>query len=558
MAPEVMKRTAYDFRADIWSLGITTFEIATGGPPHASKDPMKALFISEFKDIQLPESFSPLMKEFMTLCLHEDPKFRPAADELLKFKWIKNAPKGTEILLDLVIRHTEWQLSQAESSSCKTALSDDDLMLERHADDWNFDTVQSIQIQNQTSPTNYTNVKHEKFSEESSTSMIAPLPSTLPSRKGHRRNKTSIIKTLEASPTKTDAPQIPVLSISPEDTKAPILTDHIPRKNSEFSFLYDTALNQVFSTVPRQSKMESHFSQGSKILKELKTSPSLPFIIDTSILTKKSDKSLNRKSSLREENPTPLKPTFFSKSRAMDSRIYKPIKLINSALKKEQLTPSRPRASTAPEMYRQGDSRNTVSRISYLLNFHSRRKSSLLSTSNDPGPSLSDDTTSHLSAETSTSLTNSRRSNSVLSFFHKSKSEASDSLDRQPAHSLDRLSTSFMFSTEGTHSLKEPPKKKEWCSSVFYNEVVNQTSSTSAFIPTEPMPITSIQVQSLGQLNCPAMVERPDMFLESEATSDLQTHQMESQFNELCEACWYWLDLSEQHMQRISTLERKA
>ncbi|KAJ1512539.1 hypothetical protein HMI55_006194 [Coelomomyces lativittatus] len=431
-------------------------------------------------------------------------------------------------------------------------------MLERHADDWNFDTVQSIQIQNQTSPTNYTNVKHEKFSEESSTSMIAPLPSTLPSRKGHRRNKTSIIKTLEASPTKTDAPQIPVLSISPEDTKAPILTDHIPRKNSEFSFLYDTALNQVFSTVPRQSKMESHFSQGSKILKELKTSPSLPFIIDTSILTKKSDKSLNRKSSLREENPTPLKPTFFSKSRAMDSRIYKPIKLINSALKKEQLTPSRPRASTAPEMYRQGDSRNTVSRISYLLNFHSRRKSSLLSTSNDPGPSLSDDTTSHLSAETSTSLTNSRRSNSVLSFFHKSKSEASDSLDRQPAHSLDRLSTSFMFSTEGTHSLKEPPKKKEWCSSVFYNEVVNQTSSTSAFIPTEPMPITSIQVQSLGQLNCPAMVERPDMFLESEATSDLQTHQMESQFNELCEACWYWLDLSEQHMQRISTLERKA
>ena len=31
MAPEVMKRQPYDTKADIWSLGITMYNILTGG-----------------------------------------------------------------------------------------------------------------------------------------------------------------------------------------------------------------------------------------------------------------------------------------------------------------------------------------------------------------------------------------------------------------------------------------------------------------------------------------------------------------------------------------------
>ncbi|KAJ3336855.1 Serine/threonine-protein kinase 24 [Gonapodya sp. JEL0774] len=115
MAPEVIQRASYDFKADIWSLGITIVEMALGNPPHSNQDPRRAIFlIPRTKPPRLDGNYSQAMREFLALCMREEPADRPTAEELLKTKFIRNAPKGTVLLADLIARHEQWKQAHGE------------------------------------------------------------------------------------------------------------------------------------------------------------------------------------------------------------------------------------------------------------------------------------------------------------------------------------------------------------------------------------------------------------------------------------------------------------
>lgn len=79
IAPEVIKESHYDGRADVWSLGITTIEMAEGAPPHSNLNPLRAIFLIPSKPAPTladPDEWSPDMLDFIRCCCKKDPSER--------------------------------------------------------------------------------------------------------------------------------------------------------------------------------------------------------------------------------------------------------------------------------------------------------------------------------------------------------------------------------------------------------------------------------------------------------------------------------------------------
>lgn len=92
MAPEVIRESHYDGRADVWSLGITAIEMAEGAPPHSNLHPLRAIFVIPTKPAPTladPDSWSPEMLDFVRCCCNKDKSQRHDSAMLAAHPFVK-------------------------------------------------------------------------------------------------------------------------------------------------------------------------------------------------------------------------------------------------------------------------------------------------------------------------------------------------------------------------------------------------------------------------------------------------------------------------------------
>ncbi|KAG0531992.1 hypothetical protein BDA96_04G069400 [Sorghum bicolor] len=155
MAPEVMEQKDYDFKADIWSFGITALELAIGHAPFSSQPPAKVFLMTlqhappslhNTKEKKFTDSF----KSMIATCLIKDPTKRPPAKKLLKHPFFKRAKSDHNVVkcmlnklpslaerMQFIKENEALQADKKPLDNCKEKASQEEYR--RGVSEWNFD-----------------------------------------------------------------------------------------------------------------------------------------------------------------------------------------------------------------------------------------------------------------------------------------------------------------------------------------------------------------------------------------------------------------------------------
>ncbi|XP_012884065.1 PREDICTED: serine/threonine-protein kinase 10 [Dipodomys ordii] len=142
MAPEVvlcetMKDTPYDYKADIWSLGITLIEMAQIEPPHHELNPMRVLLKIAKSDpptLLTPSKWSAEFRDFLKTALDKNPETRPSAAQLLEHPFVSTVTSN-KALRELVAEAKAEVMEEIEDNGEEEGAVDASSTLGSHTQD---------------------------------------------------------------------------------------------------------------------------------------------------------------------------------------------------------------------------------------------------------------------------------------------------------------------------------------------------------------------------------------------------------------------------------------
>ncbi|KAF5277351.1 hypothetical protein FQA39_LY06164 [Lamprigera yunnana] len=138
MAPEVVlcetfRDNPYDYKVDIWSMGITLIEFAQMEPPNHEMSPMRVLLKIQKSDppkLEKPSKWTKDFVDFISKALIKDPQKRPTCEDLLKHPFI-NCTLDSKPIRDLLLEYkaevVEEELTDDDPEDNRTSQAQLDL-----------------------------------------------------------------------------------------------------------------------------------------------------------------------------------------------------------------------------------------------------------------------------------------------------------------------------------------------------------------------------------------------------------------------------------------------
>ncbi|KAK9708620.1 Polo kinase kinase [Popillia japonica] len=132
MAPEVVlcetfRDNPYDFKVDIWSMGITLIEFAQMEPPNHEMSPLRVLLKIQKSDppkLEQPSKWSRDFVDFVSKALIKDPEKRPTCEDLLRHPFISgtlSAKPIRDLLLEYKAEVVEEEVTDEDSEDNRTS-----------------------------------------------------------------------------------------------------------------------------------------------------------------------------------------------------------------------------------------------------------------------------------------------------------------------------------------------------------------------------------------------------------------------------------------------------